>query len=284
MINDVRAVTSMTDLVTAKRHTISAASPASAVGPDGSHGGAHHVGLAERHGEHHDRYAAVVAALIDVRPDIATARFDEELTHAISDGRVDAQTARTLRWWQRASVRAAESYATAVVPDVLAARDRAEAGARRDADDIASAWRAACMRAASQQIAGNDTIGGAADNPTRDSDSDNDNDNHTRAQSEGDNAEPHDSPIAELAAVRLLKPARVRLRLASATASASASDADHTEAIRAAFAASASFASSAATASGASDPIAPNRPADLVTTTVENQRKDRSHANPATSA
>lgn len=274
----------MTDLVTAKRHTISAASPASAVGPDGSHGGAHHVGLAERHGEHHDRYAAVVAALIDVRPDIATARFDEELTHAISDGRVDAQTARTLRWWQRASVRAAESYATAVVPDVLAARDRAEAGARRDADDIASAWRAACMRAASQQIAGNDTIGGAADNPTRDSDSDNDNDNHTRAQSEGDNAEPHDSPIAELAAVRLLKPARVRLRLASATALASASDADHTEAIRAAFAASASFASSAATASGASDPIAPNRPADLVTTTVENQRKDRSHANPATSA
>ena len=90
-----------------------------------------------------DRYAAVVAALMDVRPDEATARFDAEVSQAVADGRLDATTARALRWWQQASVRAAESYATTVVPGVLAVRDEAEAAATRDAAETAAAWRTA---------------------------------------------------------------------------------------------------------------------------------------------
>lgn len=89
------------------------------------------------------RYAAVVAALIDVRPDEATARFDEELAKALAGRRIDDETARTLRWWQRASVRAAETYAATVLPRVLEIRDEAEAHAKAEADEVAASWAAA---------------------------------------------------------------------------------------------------------------------------------------------
>ena len=89
------------------------------------------------------RYAAVVAALIDVRPDEATARFDDELAKALTEHRIDDETARTLRWWQRASVRAAETYAETVLPRVFAIRDEAEAHAKAEADEVAASWAAA---------------------------------------------------------------------------------------------------------------------------------------------
>lgn len=90
-----------------------------------------------------DRYAAIVAALLDVRTDDATARFDDEIAKAVADHRLDAQTARTLRWWQRTSVRTAESYAATVAADFLAAREHAEAAARQDFDAAATAWETA---------------------------------------------------------------------------------------------------------------------------------------------
>jgi hypothetical protein len=90
-----------------------------------------------------DRYSAVVAALLDVRIDHPTQRFDAELDAALADGRIDASTARALRWWQRMSVRAAESYASTVVPAVLIARDEADEQATSDADEIAASWRQA---------------------------------------------------------------------------------------------------------------------------------------------
>jgi len=80
---------------------------------------------------------------MEVRPDEATAHFDAEIARAVAEGRLDTQTARSLRWWQQASVRAAESYATTVVPGVLAVRDEAEAATTREAIEAAAAWRTA---------------------------------------------------------------------------------------------------------------------------------------------
>jgi hypothetical protein len=90
-----------------------------------------------------DRYADIVASLLGSRTDHAGARFDAELAAAVTAGRLDQGTARTLRWWQRESVRAAEEYATTVVPPVLAARDSAEASAASDAAEAAASWRQA---------------------------------------------------------------------------------------------------------------------------------------------
>lgn len=84
-------------------------------------------------------YAELVAGLVDARDDVATARFDAELARAEADGRVDAATARTLRWWQRASVRAVGDHARAALPPVLAALDRAHDVA---VDDLAAAEQA----------------------------------------------------------------------------------------------------------------------------------------------
>ena len=84
-------------------------------------------------------YAELVAGLLDARDDLATARFDAELAAAQDSGAIDAATARALRWWQRASVRAAVDHARSALPPVLAALDGAQAAA---AEDLADAARA----------------------------------------------------------------------------------------------------------------------------------------------
>ncbi|HTC68560.1 MAG TPA: hypothetical protein VK662_03250, partial [Acidothermaceae bacterium] len=63
-----------------------------------------------------DRVTALVAALLGVRTDHASARFDAEIDAALTANRLDVQTARALRFWQRASVQAVEDYAGAVLP------------------------------------------------------------------------------------------------------------------------------------------------------------------------
>jgi len=227
-----------------------------------------------------DRYAAIVAALLDVRSDNASGRFDDEVAKAMADHRLDASTARTLRWWQRTSVRAAESYAAAVVSDLLAARDHAEATARRDVDEAEATWAAA--------LALTESTG--------------------ETSSESDAELPHDElphderqvaelPVAELAAVRLLTPRQrtvestraIRVALARGTDSSDA-DANGTP-------------SSESSGSSGKRTTAPWISTDLVTTTVSttgstNNRsattkptyapskgKDHpGHANPATSA
>lgn len=66
-------------------------------------------------------YAELIVGLIDARDRAAEERFDEELAAAEAAGRIDPQTARTLRWWQRESVRAVVTQAEQVVPTTLQA-------------------------------------------------------------------------------------------------------------------------------------------------------------------
>ena len=98
-----------------------------------------------------DRVAGLVAALLGVRTDHASARFDAEIEAALTANRLDVQTARALRFWQRASVQAVEDYATAVLPTVLpvlaAAGDANEQGAD-DSAETATAWDAAQLATA----------------------------------------------------------------------------------------------------------------------------------------
>lgn len=83
-------------------------------------------------------YGDLVAGLLDVRRDPATERFDAELAAAEEDGRIDAQTARVLRWWQRESLRSVVEHARAVVPPTLLALEQAAEGAGADAETAAA--------------------------------------------------------------------------------------------------------------------------------------------------
>lgn len=83
-------------------------------------------------------YGDLVAGLLDVRQDPATERFDAELVAAEQDGRIDAQTARVLRWWQRESLRSVVTHARSVVPQTLLALEQAAEGAGEDAESAAA--------------------------------------------------------------------------------------------------------------------------------------------------
>jgi hypothetical protein len=90
-----------------------------------------------------DRLAILVGALLGVRTDHASARFDAELGAALTTGRVDVQTARALRFSQRASVQAVEEYIGAVLPAAFNARDAADRQGSLDAAEATAAWQAA---------------------------------------------------------------------------------------------------------------------------------------------
>ncbi|HET9188826.1 MAG TPA: hypothetical protein VFN80_12755 [Acidothermaceae bacterium] len=87
--------------------------------------------------------AQALEALFAARHDDATARFDAELTAAIAEGRIDDETARTLRWWQRESVRGARSYLADLLPGVLHADDAAQRRSRAQVDLAAASWQEA---------------------------------------------------------------------------------------------------------------------------------------------
>jgi hypothetical protein len=75
-------------------------------------------------------YSDLLSALLALRADPATARFDAELAAAEAEGRVDGSVARTLRWWQRESLRGLVDHLGGVLPDLLthlAESDRAAA-------------------------------------------------------------------------------------------------------------------------------------------------------------
>jgi hypothetical protein len=90
-----------------------------------------------------DRYTALVAALLGVRTDYASTRFDAEVAAALAANRLDVETARTLRWWQRASVREVEGYTASVLPAVLATRSDADTVAAIESDESAASWQQA---------------------------------------------------------------------------------------------------------------------------------------------
>lgn len=96
--------------------------------------------------------AQALDALFAARNDDATARFDTELAAAVADGRIDDETARTLRWWQRESVRGARSYLADLLPGVLHADDAAQRKSRAQVDLASASWQEATdvVRAATQ--------------------------------------------------------------------------------------------------------------------------------------
>lgn|GEM_PF-2262565 len=85
-------------------------------------------------------YADLVAGLLDLRADPATVRFDAELVAAQDEGRVDAQTAKVLRWWQRESLRTMVEHASAVVPPTMLALEAAAGGSEREVESSARSW------------------------------------------------------------------------------------------------------------------------------------------------
>jgi hypothetical protein len=82
----------------------------------------------------------LVAGLLDARLDPATERFDAELAAAEEDGRVDPQTAKVLRWWQREAQRALVEHARVVLPPTLLALEQAASGADREVEQSAASW------------------------------------------------------------------------------------------------------------------------------------------------
>jgi hypothetical protein len=82
----------------------------------------------------------LVAGLLDARVDPATERFDAELAAAEEDGRIDPQSAKVLRWWQREALRALVEHARVVLPPTLLALEQAAAGADREAEASAASW------------------------------------------------------------------------------------------------------------------------------------------------
>jgi hypothetical protein len=88
-------------------------------------------------------YADLLAALLAVRSDPATARFDAEIAAAEARGTIDGPTARTLRWWQRESLRGLSDHLSAVLPHLLDDLAAAQRDAGEAVQESASAWSAA---------------------------------------------------------------------------------------------------------------------------------------------
>lgn len=93
-------------------------------------------------------YADLVGGLLDARVDPATERFDAELTAAIAAGTVTAEAARTLRFWQRASVRGLVEHARNVLPPALSALEAARAESKETVEAEQRSWTEATGRTA----------------------------------------------------------------------------------------------------------------------------------------
>ena len=88
-------------------------------------------------------YAELLQALLSVRSDPATARFDRELEAAAARGEIDAATARTLRWWQRESLRGLSDHLVSVLPHLLDDLAAAHSAAAEAVEESAEAWSSA---------------------------------------------------------------------------------------------------------------------------------------------
>jgi hypothetical protein len=91
-------------------------------------------------GARHVAYSDLVGGLLDARLDPATERFDEELTAAIAAGTLTADTARTLRFWQRASIRGLVEHARNVLPPALTALEVAHAESQETVEAEQQSW------------------------------------------------------------------------------------------------------------------------------------------------
>jgi hypothetical protein len=91
-------------------------------------------------GARHVAYADLVGGLLDARVDPATEHFDAELSAAIAAGTVTAEAARTLRFWQRASVRGLVEHARNVLPPALSALEAAQAESKETVEAERQSW------------------------------------------------------------------------------------------------------------------------------------------------
>jgi hypothetical protein len=66
-------------------------------------------------------YAELITGLLEVRDTSSEMQFDAALAAAESADRIDSDTARLLRWWQRETVRAVVDHAQLVLPATLLA-------------------------------------------------------------------------------------------------------------------------------------------------------------------
>ena len=103
-------------------------------------------------------YADLLQALIAVRSDPATARFDAELARAEADGRLDGPTARALRWWQRETLRGLTEHLADVLPDVLDRLANADDAAREAVHDSEQSWQEATRSMPASAIASGDEV------------------------------------------------------------------------------------------------------------------------------
>jgi hypothetical protein len=85
-------------------------------------------------------YADLLSALLALRADPATSRFDAELAAAEAGGLVDGAVARTLRWWQRESMRGVADHLAAVLPDLLTELRESDRAAVETVRAAQSSW------------------------------------------------------------------------------------------------------------------------------------------------
>lgn len=85
-------------------------------------------------------YGDLLTALLDVRLDPATDRFDAELEAAEADGRIDPATAKVLRWWQRESLRSMLEHTRTVVPPTLIALEKAAGRVDDEVEAASESW------------------------------------------------------------------------------------------------------------------------------------------------
>jgi hypothetical protein len=103
-------------------------------------------------------YADLLQALIAVRADPATARFDAELARAEADGRLDGPTARALRWWQRETLRGLTEHLADVLPELLERLANADDAARESVRDSEQSWQEATRSLPASAVASGDGV------------------------------------------------------------------------------------------------------------------------------
>ena len=110
------------------------------------------------HGPAHDLVRGLLEPLLEARTRPAGEQFDRAVAAALGSGRITAELARELRFWQRASVHEIEdqvrSVLPAVLPTALAALARAADEACAATDSARDAWAARSTSGSAEPVSG----------------------------------------------------------------------------------------------------------------------------------
>lgn len=88
-------------------------------------------------------YTELLGAILALRADAASDRFDALLAELTAAGLIDPAAARELRWWQRESVRAVGDHLAETLPVSLVSIERARVAATEASLMADRAWRRA---------------------------------------------------------------------------------------------------------------------------------------------